>query len=82
MANDIDPLLRKMNKIVENERELIQRLRPLLDLKKTAISDDSFQDFLSMNANLDRLIKEQEKFDKMPSCMASRPKVMMRYFPK
>lgn len=50
-----------MNKIVENERELIQRLRPLLDLKKTAISDDSFQDFLSMNANLDRLIKEQEK---------------------
>lgn len=61
MANDIDPLLRKMNKIVENERELIQRLRPLLDLKKTAISDDSFQDFLSMNANLDRLIKEQEK---------------------
>ncbi|QHS74822.1 Emp46p [Saccharomyces paradoxus] len=65
MANDINPLLHKMDKIVENERELIQRLRSVLDLKKTdrrpAINDDSFQDFLSMNSNLDKLIKEQER---------------------
>ncbi|KOG97791.1 Emp46p [Saccharomyces eubayanus] len=66
MANDVNPLLAKMNKIVENERELFEHLRQVLDLKKAGgrldLGDDSFQDFLSMNANLDKLIKEQQRF--------------------
>lgn len=65
MANDVNPLLAKMNKIVENERELFEHLRQVLDLKKAGgrldLGDDSFQDFLSMNANLDKLIKEQQR---------------------
>ncbi|EHN01253.1 Emp46p [Saccharomyces cerevisiae x Saccharomyces kudriavzevii VIN7] len=65
MANGINPLLRKMDNIVANERELIRRLRPMLDPENVGrtpgLNGDSFQDFLSMNTNLDRLIKEQER---------------------